>query len=283
MNNASPLDDRDDPVANAPVQTIGLFENIRLEPLETGIYLLTIDRPKSLNALNTRTLQELQTAVDLVTEDPHARVLLLTGAGEKAFVAGADIVEMKDFSAIQGKIFSQEAMRIFRTLETFPIPVIAVVNGYCLGGGCELAMSCDWILASEHARFGQPEVNLGVTPGFGGSQRLARLVGRARALELLITGKQITAAEAQAMGLVNKVYPAVSLMDEALKSARLIAAKGPIAVRLTKEAVQRGQDMDLDNACVLESQVFGLTFSTKDQKEGMRAFVEKRKPRFRNC
>lgn len=259
------------------------YDNILLEQVEAGIYRLTINRPKSLNALNAQTVDELYAAIQAVGRDPEARVLLLTGAGEKAFVAGADIVEMQDFSAIEGRAFSQHTIRTFRALETMNIPVIAAVNGYCLGGGCELAMSCDWILASEKAVFGQPEVNLGITPGFGGSQRLGRLVGRAMALELLITGRQVKANEALTIGLVNHVYPAEALMGEALAMARLIAAKAPIAVRLAKEAVQRGQDLDLDNACALESQLFGLCFSTADQKEGMKAFVEKRKAKFKNC
>ena len=252
------------------------YENVLLEQPETGIYLLTVNRPKALNALNSRTLDEIGAAAAEAGADPDARVLLLTGAGDRAFVAGADISEMRDYTALEGKIFSQRGMRSFRTLETLPIPTIAVVNGFCLGGGCELAMSCDWILASDTARFGQPEVNLGVTPGFGGTQRLTRLVGRAVAMELIATGRQIKVEEAKALGLVNHVFPADSLMDEALKQARAIAAKGAIAVRLAKEAVQRGQDLDLDNACLLESEVFGLCFSTDDLKEGMSAFLEKR-------
>ena len=252
------------------------YENVLLEQPEAGIYLLTVNRPKALNALNSRTLDEIGAAAAAAGADPDARVLLLTGAGDRAFVAGADISEMRDYTALEGKIFSQRGMRAFRALETLPIPTIAVVNGFCLGGGCELAMSCDWILASDTARFGQPEVNLGVTPGFGGTQRLTRLVGRAVAMELIATGRQIKVEEAKALGLVNHVFPADSLMDEALKQARDIAAKGAIAVRLAKEAIQRGQDLDLDNACLLESEVFGLCFSTDDLKEGMSAFLEKR-------
>jgi enoyl-CoA hydratase len=252
------------------------YENVLLEQPEAGIYRLTVNRPKALNALNSRTLDEIGAAAAEAGADPEARVLLVTGAGEKAFVAGADISEMCDYTALEGKTFSQRGMRAFRTLETLPIPTIAVVNGFCLGGGCELAMSCDWILASDTARFGQPEVSLGVTPGFGGTQRLTRLVGRAVAMEWITTGRQVKVAEAQALGLVNHVFPAASLMEEALTQARAIAAKGSIAVRLAKEAIQRGQDLDLDNACLLESEVFGLCFSTDDLKEGMRAFLEKR-------
>lgn len=259
------------------------YENVLLEQIEAGIYLLTVNRPKALNALNSSTLDEIGAAAAEAGADPDARVLLVTGAGDKAFVAGADIAEMRDYTAIEGKTFSQRGMRAFRTLETLPIPTIAVVNGFCLGGGLELAMSCDWILASDSARFGQPEVSLGVTPGFGGTQRLARLVGRAVAMELITTGRQVKVAEAMALGLVNHVFPADTLMEEALKQARTIAAKGSIAVRLAKEAIQRGQDLDLDNACVLESKAFGLCFSTDDLKEGMLAFLEKRAAEFKGC
>ena len=257
------------------------FENILLEQVEDGLYKLTVNRPRSFNALNSATLDEIYAAGEQLASTPEARVLLVTGAGDKAFVAGADIAEMKEKSGIEGQIFSQKGMRAFRRLETLDIPVIAVVNGYCLGGGNELAMSCDWIIASEKARFGQPEVNLGVSPGFGGSQRLPRLIGRAKAMELLLTGRQIKADEALAWGLVNHVYAADELMEKALETARLITRKGPVSVRLTKQAVQRGQDLDLDNACILESQVFGLCFSSEDQKEGMGAFLEKREAAFK--
>jgi enoyl-CoA hydratase len=258
------------------------YRNILLDQVEEGIFLLTVNRPKSLNALNSDTLDEILAAGGEIAERSDARVLLVTGAGDRSFVAGADISEMQDMSAIEGQAFAKKAQRAFRRLETLEIPVIALVNGYCLGGGCELAMSCDWILASENALFGQPEVNLGVTPGFGGSQRLPRLIGRAKAMEMLVTGRQVKAEEALAWGLANHVYPADRLMDQGLETARTIIQKGPIAVRLAKEAVQRGQDMDLDNACQFESQVFGLCFSTEDQAEGMSAFLEKRRAGFRN-
>lgn len=256
------------------------YENVLLEK-NGAVYTLTVNRPKVLNALNLATLDEIGVAAAEAGRDPEARVLLVTGAGDKAFVAGADISQMRDYTALEGKEFSQRGMRSFRTLETLPVVTIAVVNGYCLGGGCELAMSCDWIIASDKSVFGQPEVTLGVTPGFGGTQRLARLVGRALALELLVTGRNVKADEAQRIGLVNSLHPAEGLMDEARRLAEAIASKGPVAVRLVKEAVQRGQDLDLDNACLLESEVFGLCFSTEDLKEGMGAFLEKRKPAFR--
>jgi enoyl-CoA hydratase len=233
------------------------------------------------NALNWDTVQEIDRAVStIIAKDQNARVMLLTGAGDRAFVAGADINAMADYTPMQAKDYSLMALHAFRSLEDLTIPTIALVNGYCLGGGCELAMSCDWILASDKAVFGQPEVNLGVTPGFGGSQRLLRMVGKAMALELLTTGRQVKADEALRIGLVNHLYPAAELMNKSLDMARLIASKGPVAVRLTKEVAQRGQDMDLFNACVLEGEVFGLTFSTEDQKEGMKAFMEKRPAQF---
>ncbi|MCB1763948.1 MAG: enoyl-CoA hydratase/isomerase family protein [Gammaproteobacteria bacterium] len=252
------------------------FANIILEELEPGIFLLTINRPEVYNALNQATVADIKNARDQVEKNPDARVLLVTGAGSKAFVAGADIKEMHNMSGIQGRDFSLEGLRVFRSLETLPIPVIAVVNGYCLGGGCELAMSCDWIIASENAYFGQPEVNLGITPGFGGTQRLPRLIGRGRTMELTMTGRQISAEEAKEWGLVNHVYAQGELMQKALETARNIVKKGPVALELTKDTILRGQDMDLDNACALESKAFGLSFSTDDQKEGMAAFLEKR-------
>lgn len=258
------------------------YENILLEMPDPGIHVLTLNRPRALNALNRATIGELEAAIAAIATDPDARVLLVTGAGGRAFVAGADIKEMQDYTAIEAQAFARRTMAVLRAIETLPVPVIAVVDGYALGGGNELAMSCDLILASERAVFGQPEVSLGITPGFGGTQRLTRLVGRARALELLLSGRHVEAAEALRIGLVNRVCPAATLMDEALALARSIAAQGPVAVRLTKEAVQRGQDLDLDNACQFEAQVFGLCFATADQKEGMQAFIDKRTARFLN-
>lgn len=257
------------------------FQNLLLEQPEPGIYLLTLNRPQALNALNAATLDELSRAIAQVAIDADARVLLVTGAGEKAFVAGADITEMQGLSAEQAMGFSANGMRVMHALEALPVPAIALVNGYALGGGCELAMACDWIIASERAVFGQPEVNLGIPPGFGGTQRLSRLVGRARALELVTTARQVKADEALAIGLVTRVVAAAELREAGLVVARSIAAKGPVAVRLAKQAVQHGQDLDLANACVYETSQFALAFATADQKEGMRAFVEKRAPRFR--
>ena len=257
------------------------FQNLLLEQPEPGLYLLTLNRPQALNALNAATLQELTRAIAQVADDGAARVLLVTGAGEKAFVAGADITEMQGLSAEQALDFSAAGMRVMHALEALPVPVIALVNGYALGGGCELAMACDWIIASDRAVFGQPEVNLGIPPGFGGTQRLSRLVGRARALELVTTARQVKADEAFAIGLVTRVVAAAELREAGMVVARSIAAKGPVAVRLAKQAVQHGQDLDLANACVFETSQFALAFATAAQKDGMRAIVEKRAPRFR--
>ncbi len=256
------------------------FSCITVEQPGPGIFLLTLNRPKALNALNAATLDEMSRAIEQIAADPGARVLLITGAGDKAFVAGADIGEMSDYSPAQARAFSEQGMRVMHALERLPVPVVALVNGYALGGGCELAMACDWIVASDGAVFGQPEVNLGIPPGFGGTQRLTRLVGRARALEWLTTARQVKADEALATGLANRVVPAQELMSCGMELARAIAAKGPVAVRLAKQSVQRGQNLQLVRACALETDAFALAFATHDQKEGMRAFLEKRAPRF---
>jgi len=257
-----------------------VFKNILLEQPEAGIYLLTVNRPKALNALNAATLDEIATAVMTVAGDAAARVLLVTGAGDKSFVAGADIAGMQDMSIEQARDFSEKGTRVMHSLEALPVPVIALVNGYALGGGCELALACDWILAADNALFGQPEVNLGISPGFGGTQRLPRRVGPARALELLTTARQVKAQEAIAIGLANHVYPASELRVKGLEMARVISAKGPIAVRLAKRAVQNGLNLDLFAACALETDLFAEAFASDDRKEGMRAFLDKRPARF---
>jgi enoyl-CoA hydratase len=256
------------------------FRNILLEQPEAGIYLLTVNRPKALNALNAATLDEIAAALTRVATDDTARVLLVTGAGEKAFVAGADIAEMRDATIEQAREFSEKGMRVMHALEGLPVPVIALVNGYALGGGCELALACDWILAADRAAFGQPEVSLGIPPGFGGTQRLPRRIGSARALELLTTARQVNADEAAAIGLANHVYPAPELRTKGLEMARAIASKGPVAVRLAKQAVQRGGNLDLFAACALETELFAQAFTTQDRKEGMSAFLEKRPAKF---
>jgi enoyl-CoA hydratase len=256
------------------------FQNILHEQPEAGIYLLTVNRPKALNALNAATLDEIATAVMAVAGDAAARVLLITGAEEKAFVAGADIAGMQNMSLEQAREFSENGTRVMHSLEALPVPVIALVNGYALGGGCELALACDWILAADNALFGQPEVNLGISPGFGGTQRLPRRVGPARALELLTTARQVKAQEAVAIGLANHVYPASELRTKGFEMARMISAKGPIAVRLVKRAVQNGLNLDLFAACALETDLFVQTFATRDRKEGVSAFLEKRPAKF---
>jgi enoyl-CoA hydratase len=256
------------------------YKNLLLEQPEPGIYLLTVNRPQALNALNAATLAELSLAIAEIAADTAARVLLVTGAGDKAFVAGADISEMVDCSADQAQAFSVKGMQVMHALEALPVPVIALVHGYALGGGCELALACDWIIASDGAVFGQPEVNLGIPPGFGGTQRLTRLLGRARALELITTARPVKATEALAIGLVSQVVPAAELRNEGMTTARTIAAKGPIAVRLAKQAVVQGQDMGLANACAHETAMFALAFATADQREGMQAFLAKRAARF---
>ena len=258
------------------------FENILLEQPEAGIYLLTVNRPKALNALNAVTLDEIAAAIKTVAMDDTARALLVTGAGDKAFVAGADIAAMRDMTLEQAREFSEKGMRVMHALEALPVPVIALVNGYALGGGCELALACDWILASENASFGQPEVNLGIPPGFGGTQRLPRRIGPARALEMLTTARQVKAEEAVAIGLAHHVYPASALRAKGIEAARAIASKGPVAVRLAKQAVQRGANLDLFAACALETDLFVQAFATQDHKEGMTAFLEKRPAKFQN-
>jgi enoyl-CoA hydratase len=220
-------------------------------------------------------------ALDKIISDKTIKVLILTGEGEKAFVAGADIAHMVNLSPLQLKEFSRNGQEILFRLEKLPIPVIACVNGFALGGGCEIAMACDFIYASETARFGQPEITLGVIPGFGGTQRLSRLVGKAMARELCMTGAMINAQEAKDMGLVNKIFPKDKLWDETMKTAGLIAAKGKVALRAIKECIGRGLDVDLQNGCYLESEAFGLIGASPDQKEGMNAFLEKRAPQFK--
>ncbi len=257
-----------------------LYQNVRHEQPEPGIHLLTLDRPRALNALDSTTLGELACVVQGLAHDAAARALLITGAGTKAFVAGADISEMQSLSPEAARDFSSRASRLFLDIEALPMPVVALVNGYALGGGCELALACDWIIAADNAVFGQPEVNLGIPPGFGGTQRLPRRIAPGKALELLLTGRQVKADEAVAIGLANEKVAPDALLARGIEMATLVAAKGPYAVRLVKQAWQRGQALDLAQACAIESDLFGLAFSSADQKEGMRAFIEKRPPVF---
>jgi enoyl-CoA hydratase len=256
------------------------YETILLDQAEPGIWLLTVNRPKALNALSPQVLYEVSVAVAEVTAQEAARALLITGAGDKAFVAGADIAAMSSMTPMEGREFALKGHATMRSLELAPFPVIALVNGYALGGGCELALSCDWIVASDKAVFGQPEVNLGICPGFGGTQRLSRLVGKSMALELVCTGRQVKADEALRIGLANHVVAPELLMEQGLKLARMIASKGPVAVKMSKHLVQRGQDLDLANANAMEADVFGLLCATDDKREGMDAFLAKRTPAF---
>ena len=238
--------------------------------------VITINRPKALNALNSQVLEELDAALDAVNLD-ETRALILTGAGEKSFVAGADIGEMSTLTKAEGEAFGKKGNDVFRKLETFPIPVIAAVNGFALGGGCEISMSCDIRICSDNAVFGQPEVGLGITPGFGGTQRLARLVGPGMAKQMIYTARNIKADEAFRIGLVNAVYPQEELMAAAKKMAAGIAMQAPIAVRACKKAINDGLDATMDDAIVIEEKLFGSCFETEDQKAGMGNFLEKDK------
>lgn len=250
--------------------------NVLLEK-KGNIAIATINRPKALNALNSDVLTDLNELVDVVTADAEIRALVITGSGEKAFVAGADIGEMSTLTPAEGEAFGKHGNDVFRRIETLPIPTIAAINGFALGGGCELSMSCDIRICSEAAVFGQPEVGLGITPGFGGTQRLARLVSPGMAKQLIYTAKNIKADEAYRIGLVNAVYPAEELMPAAEKMANTIANNAPIAVRACKKAINDGLQVDIDQAIVIEEKLFGSCFKTADQIEGMGAFLEKRK------
>ena len=250
--------------------------NILLE--KKGLYAVaTINRPKALNALNSEVLSDLDELVQTVSADADIRALVITGSGEKAFVAGADIGEMSTLTPEEGEAFGKHGNDVFRKLETLPIPTIAAVNGFALGGGCELSMSCDIRICADTAVFGQPEAGLGITPGFGGTQRLARLVGPGMAKQLIYTAKNIKADEAYRIGLVNAVYPLDELRPAAEKMAETIAKNAPIAVRACKKAINEGLEVEMDDAVVIEEKLFGSCFKTADQIEGMSAFLEKRK------
>jgi len=256
------------------------YENLIVEQ-DGGVLIVTINRPKVLNALNSATLKELGQATDAADADTSVRAIILTGAGEKSFVAGADINELAGQTPAEAREHARRGQAVFDKIERLGKPVIAAVNGFALGGGCELAMACTMRLAADTARFGQPEINLGVIPGYAGSQRLPRLIGRGRAQELLLTGDMIGADEAYRIGLVNKVYPAATLMVEALKLAHTLASKAPVAMRYVLDAVANGLDMNLADAEAHEAALFGLVFSTEDMREGTSAFLEKRKAQFK--
>lgn len=256
------------------------FERIKLE-INSGVGIITMCYPKVLNALSNKTLEELSEAVDIVEKDKSVLGLIITGEG-KAFVAGADISQMQPYGAEEGRNYADFAQSIFNKIENLGKPVIAAINGYALGGGCELAMSCDIRIASEKACFGQPEVNLGVIPCFGGTQRLSRLVGTGIAKELIFTGRMIKAEEAKAIGLVNKVVAPEELLKEAIEMMELIKTKAPLAVKYSKVAINRGIDLDIFNGLELEKDLAAITFGTEDKQEGMNAFLEKRKAEFKN-
>lgn len=246
-----------------------------------NVLIIKINNPSALNALNSKVLSEIGEAFDEASKDSNVNAIILTGEG-KAFVAGADIAEMSTLNAEQGKLFGEHGAGVFRKIETTPKAVIAAVNGFALGGGCELAMACDIRIASEKAKFGQPEVTLGITPGFSGTQRLSRLVGLGKAKELIFTGNIVGAKEAKEIGLVNEVVEPEKLMETALEMAKKIASNAQIAVRYSKEAIDRGYQTDINSAIDIEANLFGLCFATEDQKEGMKAFLEKRKAEFKN-
>lgn len=257
------------------------FETLLIE-IEEKVALVTINRPKALNALNEQVLDELSLAFNELEQNDEVRVIIVTGSGEKAFVAGADIAFMSKLSPMQAKEFSRKGQTVFSQIENLKKPVIAAVNGFALGGGNELSMACDIRVASENAIFGQPEVNLGLIAGFGGTQRLTRLVNPGLAKEILFTANNYDAATAKQIGLVNHVVALEELLPFCKKMASKIMARGPLAVRLTKEAINQGLEMDIEKAFALEADLFGMIFATTDSKEGMGAFLEKRKPLFKN-
>ena len=255
------------------------YENLILD-LQGSVAVIKFNRPKALNALNSATLDDLLAVCTELNEDDNVKVVIVTGEGTKAFIAGADIAEMRPMNPAEGVVFSQKGHVAISLLETMNKPVIAAVNGYALGGGFEVALACDIIYASEKARVGFPEVTLGILPGFGGTQRTAKLVGLAKAKEMIFTGKVITAKEAYDMGLINKVVPDDALMGEVMELAGKILAAGPIGVGLAKACINKSLNLDIESGLEFEARAFGLCFGTQDQKEGMTAFLEKRTPRY---
>jgi enoyl-CoA hydratase len=256
------------------------FENLLIDR-DQAVAIITINRPKVLNALNTQTLDELRRAILELKGDDSIRAVVITGAGDKSFVAGADINELAVQTPTTGREHAIAGQHVLDLIEHMGKPVIAAINGYALGGGCELAMACTIRIASETAKLGQPEINLGIIPGYAGTQRLARIAGRGRALELLLTGDQITAQEAHRLGLVNRVVPAADLLPQAKALAAALAAKAPVAIRYILDAVHKGVEMPFPQAQIFEATLFGLVASTEDMREGTRAFLEKRKADFR--
>jgi len=257
-----------------------MYKNI-LYSVKNSIATITVNRPDMLNALTAETIREIGQAMKLAIESSNTFGVILTGQGKKAFVAGADIKEISSLDMHEGRKLSREGQAIFSAIEMSPKPVIALINGFALGGGLELAMSCHFRLASENAKFGQPEVKLGLVPGYGGTQRLPRLVGKGRAMELLLTGDMIDAPRAYQIGLVNKVYPAEQLIEEGIKMMRRITTRGPLAVQYCIEAVHHGLNSSLETGLEIEANYFGMAFATKDMQEGTTAFIEKRKANFK--
>ncbi len=255
------------------------YETLLVEKKD-NIAIVTINRPKVLNALNKTVIEELEKCFKELQNDPEVGAVILTGAGDKAFVAGADISGLVELNPLEGKEFAEKGQAVFNLIENLGKPVIAAINGYALGGGCELAMACTIRIASEKAKLGQPEVNLGIIPGYGGTQRLPRLIGKGRAMELILTGRMVDAQEAYQMGLVNKVVPPEKLMDEAIEMAKTILSKGPLAVKYAMEAVNRGLEVSLEEGLRIEADLFGICCATEDKVEGTKAFLEKRKPNF---
>ena len=256
------------------------YKNIVVQVKE-GIATITFNRPEVLNALNGDLLKEFSHVLDEIAADEDISGLILTGAGEKAFVAGADIREFPTFNALKAKSFSETGHILMNKLQELPIPVIAAVNGFALGGGCEVALACDFIYASENAMFGLPEITLGIIPGFGGTQRLSRLIGMSMAKEMIFTGKIISAAEAKNIGLANMVCSQEQLMDEVIKTAKTIASKGKVSLRAAKQAINNGMNVDLTTGCSIEIDAFALCLASPDAREGALAFLEKRKADFK--
>ena len=257
------------------------YENLLLQ-IANHVALLTINRPQALNALNPATLRELAQAIAELEINPQVKVVIITGAGEKAFVAGGDISVMQPLGPLEAREVALQAQKLFNSIEYSPKVMIAAINGYALGGGCELAMACDIRIAAKNAKLGQPEINLGIIPGWAGTQRLPRLIGKGKAKQLMFTGDIVSATEAERIGLVDQVVAQTELLEVAQTMAEKIAGKSQIAIRLIKEAVDNGMEMDVDKAFTYEADLFALCFSTADQKEGMAAFLEKRKPVWRN-
>lgn len=258
------------------------YQNTQIETSDS-IAILTINRPKALNALNPPTLHELHSAFNKLQDDTTVKVIILTGAGDKAFVAGGDISVMAPLKPMEARSVARQAQSLFNLIEYSPKIVIAAINGYALGGGCELAMACDIRLAADTAKLGQPEINLGIIPGWAGTQRLPRLVGKGKAKEMMLTGDMVGATEAEKIGLINRAVPGDELLATAMEMAKKIASKPQVAARLIKEAVDNGMEMPVDKAIDYEAELFGLCFATEDQKEGMAAFLEKRQAEWKDC